>query len=152
MTKFLVTKELGRLARWLRILGYDTVYFSAEKKKGLAIKSLKEDRIILTRDTRFSKYAGFRTVHVKSDDFKKQIKRIIKLLRLKIKQGELFSRCIMCNQGLKLAKKELIKKKVPEFVYETQDEFYQCPKCKRVYWQGTHWGNMKQIVKILRKK
>ena len=148
--KFLVTKELGRLARWLRILGHDTVYFSAEKKKGLALKSLKEERIILTRDTRFSRYAGFRTIHVEGDNFKDQLNQVIKLLRLKIKEGELFSRCIMCNQELNPAKKESIKKKVPEFVYETQDEFYQCPKCKRVYWQGTHWGNMKQMVKMLK--
>jgi uncharacterized protein with PIN domain len=152
MRKFLVTKELGRLARWLRILGYDTVYFSADSKKGLALKSLKQDRIILTRDTRFSKYAGFRTVHVKSDDFKQQIRQVIKLLRLKVKQGELFSRCIICNQVLKPAKKESVKKRVPEFVYETQEEFYQCPKCKRVYWQGTHWGNMSKIVKMLGKR
>lgn len=148
MMKFLVTKELGRLARWLRILGYDTVYFEADNKKGLAIKSLKEDRIILTRDTGFSRYAGFKTVLIKSDYFKEQLKQAMKLLSLEIDEKALFSRCIMCNTQLETAKKESVKQKVPEFVYEMQEKFYQCPKCKRVYWQGTHWGNMKQIVKL----
>jgi len=145
--KFIVSHELGRLARWLRILGFDAAYFTSADRTKLTMLSLKEDRIILTRDTRLSRYAGYRTLRVDSDLFKEQVSQVLKGLNLEIDEDKLFTRCIVCNQELQETDKQEIKSKVPEYVFQTQESFKICPKCKRIYWQGTHWGNVRKVLK-----
>ncbi|MFH1406459.1 MAG: Mut7-C RNAse domain-containing protein [Candidatus Omnitrophota bacterium] len=148
--KFIVTKELGRLAKWLRILGYDVEYFDKDTKKGLVLESLKEERIILTRDTKLPRRAGYRTIHVHSDYFREQLKNTTKSLGISPKKDKLFSRCVVCNSELEQVEKENVKSLVPEYVYNTNEDFSRCKICKRVYWRGTHWGNMEEVVNLLR--
>jgi len=145
--KFVVLNELGRLVRWLRILGFDTAYFPKHDKATLAMISLKEDRVILTRDTRISKYGGYRTFRVDSDSYKEQVKQVIEGLNLKIDEDKLFTRCVVCNAEIEAIDKNEVKDKVPEYVFQTQEYFSKCPKCERIYWRGTHWGNTKKILK-----
>jgi len=144
--KFLTTKELGRLCKWLRILGYDCEYFTEDNLTSLTIKSLREDRVILTRNARLSERAGFKVLHVKSDLVKEQLKQVLEEVKLKIDRDEMFTRCTICNTLLEEIRKEEAEDKVPPFVYKTQKDFVRCPVCGRVYWHGTHWGNVTEYV------
>lgn len=144
--KFILSKELGRLSKWLRILGYDTVYFSQENPSSLLIEALRDDRIILTRNQRLSKTTGVKTLLVKSERLKEQIGQVLEELKIKLDSEIMFSRCIICNVELEDIDKAKVKDKVPEYVFKTQGEFITCPKCQRIYWQGTHWGNVQKTL------
>lgn len=147
--KFILTKELGRLARWMRIFGFDSAYFNSSKISALKIIALKEDRVILTRSHWLQKEKYIRTIMLESEDLVEQLRQIINKLGLEIDESTMFSRCIVCNAPLEQIPKEKIKDKVPEDVYNTQNVFNSCPKCRRVYWQGTHWGNVKEVLKSI---
>lgn len=144
--KFILTKELGRLAKWLRILGFDTVYFNQDNLSSLIIQALRDERIILTRNQRLARPSGVKIVLIKAEKIKDQIAEILKELHIRPESEKMFSRCIICNEELVEIEKEKIKDKVPEYVFKTQEDFITCPKCKRIYWQGTHWGN---VIKTL---
>lgn len=147
--KFIAAKELGRLAKWLRIMGYDVVYFDKGEKRELIIKSLREERIILTRDSRMSKYSGVRLIHINTDFVEEQIKQILTELNIKPEEEKLFSRCVICNEPLAGIEKKDVKDKVAPYVYETQEHFMKCQKCERIYWQGTHWASAKRLLSEL---
>ena len=144
--KFILTKELGRLATWLRILGYDSSFYRQDNLSTLVITALREERAILTRNSRISRFPGPRIVKIKSDFVAQQIKQVIVELKLKPKQKDMFTRCVICNIGLEEIGKSRVKNKVPEYVYQTQKDFVVCPQCKKVYWQGTHWGNAREYL------
>ena len=146
MVKFITTKELGRLCKWLRIMGFDTSYFSGDEKRELVIESLRENRIILTRDSKMSVYSGIRMLHIKSDFVEEQVKQVITELKIKSEKNKFFTICVICNTMLKKIKKSSVEKKVPPYVYETQNNFMICPVCDKIYWQGTHWTNVGEFV------
>jgi hypothetical protein len=148
--KFIATKELGRLAKWLRTLGFDTQYYRQDNRSSLIINALRDDRIILTRLTRFPETHGLKILHIKSDFVKKQISQAIIELDVKLDKENMFSRCTLCNQTVVPIEKEKIKEKVPEYVYETQEHFSICSVCGRVYWQGSHWGNVNEVLASIR--
>lgn len=136
--KFIVTAELGKLATWLRILGFDTVL--EKEKPALVMRSLKEDRMILTRDTRMKRFAGVGIIHVASDFLEDQIDQVLKSYDITVDRKALFRRCAICNEMLEAAPKDSVKDEVPAYVFETQDAFTRCPRCRRIYWRGTHWA------------
>ena len=80
--KFIVTHELGRLAKWLRILGYDTIYHDKDDKSKLVITSLRDERIILTRDAKMSRFTGVRMLRIARDEVERQLEQVIKELNL----------------------------------------------------------------------
>lgn len=144
--RFITTKELGRLCKWLRIIGYDTSYFPEAERRELIIKSLREDRIILTRDSKMSVYSGIRMIHIESDFVEDQVKQVVNELGVKPDRDKFFTICVICNAPLEKAKKGDIKDKVPPYVYETQESFMKCDSCNRIYWQGTHWTLVGKFV------
>lgn len=144
--KFILTKELGRLAKWLRILGFDTEYFREEKISSLIITALRDNRIIITRNRRLSEKQPAKALYIKSEHIREQIEEVLKALNLRPDERAMFSRCTVCNVELRPMEKEKVKVKVPEYVFKTQNEFYTCLNCKRIYWQGTHWGNVKKTL------
>jgi hypothetical protein len=144
--KFILTKELGRLAKWLRILGFDTVYFNQDNLSSLIIQSLRDERIILTRNQRLPQARGLKIVLIKHEKIKDQVAEILRTLEIKPDLKMMFSRCILCNVELTEIAKEKVKDKVPEYVFKTQEDFITCPKCQRIYWQGTHWGNVQKTL------
>lgn len=75
---------------------------------------------------------------------------MLKVLNIAPNTDKMFTRCIVCNVELIPVNKEKIKEKVPEYVFTTQQNFIACPKCNRVYWQGTHWGNVQDILKEIK--
>ena len=144
--KFILTKELGRLAKWLRILGFDTEYFKQDNISSLIIEALRDERIILTRNHRLPQARGIKIVVIEAEKIKEQVVEILKVLKLKPSSEMMFSRCILCNEELADIDKDEVKDKVPGYVFQTQEDFITCPKCKRIYWQGTHWGNVQKIL------
>jgi uncharacterized protein with PIN domain len=147
--KFLLTREVGRLAKWLRILGFDARYESSENKSLVMLEALKEERIVVTRNQRFGRRHGGDIVFIKHDLLCDQLKELIAALGLKVNKTQLFSRCIICNEVLTGVDKSAVAKSVPAYVYETAQEFKQCMKCHRIYWKGTHWGNAEEILASL---
>jgi len=150
--KFLADCMLGRLAKWLRILGYDTIYLSSSKGRFPYLITRKEDRILLTRDThliRRSNIGGFLYIH--SDHWEEQLKEIILVLGLNLKPShKLFSRCSICNSLTSKADKINVQPFVPSYVFNNNNDFVYCSYCKKYYWKGTHWDKMnKKIVELL---
>ena len=145
--KFILSRELGRLAKWLRILGFDTAYFNQDNTSSLIIQALRDSRLIITRNHRLAGSCRLKTFLVKSEKLKDQLIEVLKGLKLGINSDMMFSRCIICNVGLEKIDKEKTKDKVPEYVFNTQDNFIACPECKRIYWSGTHWGNVAETLK-----
>ena len=145
--QFILTPELGRLAKWLRILGFDAVYFTQSNFSSLLIQALRDNRVILTRNARLvNKARAARLVQVKSDEVNGQLKQVLRELRLELDSKMMFTRCIICNIELNKIEKQQVKDKVPEYVFKTQDEFFICSCCQRIYWSGTHWGNASRIL------
>ncbi len=149
--KFIADKMLGRLATWLRICGFDTLYFMQNNTYQLILISLRDDRIILTRDTRLISKKGFKTFLVKSDKFIEQLEQVAGEFKLGIKESSLFTRCLLCNILLdRIKDKNTIKERVPQYVYDTQDEFAMCSVCGRIYWRGTHYEQVVEALKATR--
>ncbi|MGE5196916.1 MAG: Mut7-C RNAse domain-containing protein [Deltaproteobacteria bacterium] len=145
--RFILTRELGRLVRWLRILGYDTVYFNRDNTSALIIQALRDNRVILTRNHRAAASARAKTVLLQSENIKNQLLEILKELKPGINSDMMFTRCIICNAELIGIDKDKVRERVPEYVFNTQESFLTCPLCRRIYWQGTHWGNVRAVLK-----
>lgn len=137
--KFIITRELGKLAKWLRILGYDSVYCRDKDVAGIVIRALREKRVLLTRSAEFTKYKGIRTVVIKHDLADEQLEQVTEELGLVFTEGAIFHICVECNTPLEDIEKEKVQERVPEYVYKTQEEFKRCPKCDKIFWKGTHW-------------
>ncbi|MDP3732015.1 MAG: Mut7-C RNAse domain-containing protein [Candidatus Omnitrophota bacterium] len=148
--KFILTKELGRLVKWLRILGFDTVYYNQDNPSSLIIQALRDERMILTRNQRLPQGRGLKIVLIKNEKIKNQVEEILKTLKIRLDSEAMFSRCILCNEGLVEIAKDKLKDKVPEYVFKTQEVFLTCPECKRIYWQGTHWGNVQKTLEEIK--
>jgi hypothetical protein len=129
---------VGKLARWLRILGYDTTYLPQLSPAGVMREARRQGRIILTRDTRILRQKDVPPlVFIHSDRFREQLKEVVDALHLD-PLGLLFTRCAECNQVLQEVAKGEARESVPEYVWQTQNEFRRCPGCHRIYWGATH--------------
>lgn len=146
--KFIAMGELGRLSKWLRILGFDVVL--EKDKRAVVIKSLREDRVILTRDSKMSRFTGVRMLKIQSDFVREQIEQVMRELGLKINREKLFMTCVICNENLEKVDKDSIKNEVPKYVFENQSSFIRCPKCRKAYWQGTHWALVNKFLDKLK--
>lgn len=144
--KFLVDFMCGRLAKWLRICGFDAEYWRLADRDGLLLKSLQEKRLILTRDKRLSKEKAWALFVIESDKLEEQLKQVAAGFNLKINEESLFTRCTVCNAEIQPIEKESVRSMVPPFIYQTHSEFSICPVCKRIYWEGTHWEQMSKKV------
>ncbi len=138
--KFLADNMLGRLATWLRLLGYDTAYQHDATDAELARRARVEQRILLTRDVELTRRRGVRAVLIESEQVEDQVRQIFHVLNLTAQEA--FSRCAECNGLLEEASKESVRGQVPPYVFHTQERFRRCPHCARVYWRGTHWAHI----------
>jgi uncharacterized protein len=137
--KFLADSSLGRLSKWLRILGYDTVYWRGEADRAFLRIAEREGRAVLTRrkDVLARQHPGL-VVFVENDRVEDQLVEILGKLDLKPEPENLFTQCLRCNESLKAAKPEEVQSLVPDYVFRTQREFRVCPACGGVFWPGTH--------------
>ena len=137
--RFIADHMVGKLAKWLRIMGYDTAYDRELSDSELVQKAVDEDRIILTRDTRLiQRKLASNHVFIQSDHLMDQIRQLMTELNLEVNVERLFTRCLVCNAQLNRIEKEEVKDRVPPYVYQTQESFAHCPHCDRIYWRGTH--------------
>jgi uncharacterized protein with PIN domain len=136
--RFLADRMLGRLAKWLRILGYDTAYLPQLSPAGVMREGRRQSRVVLTRDTRLLRQKDAPPfVFVRSDHFREQLKQLADTLHLDPLHA-LFTRCVACNQALEGVAKGEVRDRVPEYVWQTQNGFRRCPQCHRLYWGATH--------------
>ena len=142
--KLLLDGMLGRLAKWLRILGYDTAYLPDLDDNHLVRLARAEGRILVTSDRELARRRGLACLLIESDDLEEQLQQVISDLKLETAQP--FSRCPVCNTPLQDVEKRLVKDRVPPYVFQTQEQFSLCPQCDRIYWRGTHWANIRSQV------
>jgi hypothetical protein len=136
---------LGRLARWLRILGYDTAYEKVIPDDVLIERSLREDRRLLTRDGRLAQRKILRGRHtlIVSDDLDGQLRQLRQDLKIELEANHQRGyRCADCNVVLTSLAHDQAVPLVPPFVAQQYREFLQCPHCRRVFWPGTHWQDL----------
>jgi len=150
--RFIADMMLGRLARWLRLYGYDTLYGVEDDDEILRV-ALAENRVLLTRDHALAKRAeklGIESILLNSNSLGGQVEE---LRRFGVEFRELFpakARCPKCNGPIRPVSKGEVKGRVPESVYERYDEFYVCQNCGQVYWPGRQWREMLKIDRKLR--
>ncbi len=137
--KLLCDHMLGSLARWLRFMGYDTAYPEPGPDRALIERARAEGRILLTRDKELAGRVP-ESVAIRSDILEEQISEVAATLRLHLIDP--LSRCSLCNERLVPVPVETVQGLVPEGVRSRHQEFWQCPSCRRVYWQGSHWDKM----------
>jgi uncharacterized protein len=138
--KFLADNMLGRLATWLRLLGYDTAYLPEADDHELARVARAEDRILLTRDVELTRRRGVRHLLIESEQVNAQLRQVFHTLHLSTRDA--FSRCAACNIALEGVNKEPVREQVPPYVFQTQTRFLRCRRCGKVYWRGTHWARI----------
>lgn len=145
---FLCDQNLGKLARWLRMMGFDAQYlkfWNDEKIK----EAIAAGRIFLTRKRSLSNKPG--VVLMESDHLEEQIAALDNLLDLGEKIQPL-SRCSICNLPLIYAKRGDVEEQVPEYVFATKNEFARCPGCSRIYWRGTHSERFLERMRLIVQK
>ncbi len=148
--KFIADVMLGKLARWLRLLGYNTIYEPKSSLKELIKIANEENRIFLTRSKRIVEENNIKNFYiVKSEKFKEQLAEVIKNLNLD-PETNLFSRCSICNTEIVEVDKSSIAELIPQKVAESFDEFYKCPNCGKIYWSGSHTVRITKILKELK--
>ncbi len=142
---FAVDQMLGSLAKWLRMLGYDTIYDKTMDDKQIAAAARADNRFILTRDKELSKEPG--ALLIESEELEAQLTAVREKFGLKFSEDTI--RCTQCNGALVSLPKEEAKGSVPEGAFASNDKFWKCGGCGKVYWRGSHWlGIMERFRKL----
>jgi uncharacterized protein len=146
--KFAADIMLGRLAKWLRIVGEDVIYGRHLTGYGLIRAARLENRLILTRDRSLKNKQPPPLLYLQSDHYREQLEQVIRDCGLAVGK-RLFTRCIRCNTVLQSRTRESVEKSVPPYVFSTQENFFWCTTCRRIYWPATHHQNMIDELKKL---
>ena len=144
---------MGKLVKWLRMMGYDTLFFDRGDDSHMVATALAEGRVILTRDTEIAKRRVVTTgrlevILIQSDKVEQQMRQVVEALGLDC-QFRPFTLCLECNQPLIERDKQEVKDLVPPYVFQSQDQYMECPACPRIYWKGTHWAAMTRKLEKL---
>ena len=135
---FIVDRSLGTLAKWLRILGFDTIY-EPEVSANEFYAQTEGPRILLTRSkTIQKKWGSSEHVFISSNLLIEQLRQVVNQVGLNRDDIRPFSKCIHCNLPIDKIDKNGVYGLVPDYIWETHDAFNQCNQCKRVYWSGSH--------------
>ena len=147
--KFIADTMLGKLSKWLRILGFDTLYYHNKEDDKLLELALSENRLILTRKTSLKEREDIKhqLLFIINNDPLKQLKEVLQHYNLTIDAHNIFTLCLICNRKLAAFPAELAKDRVPEYVATTEKTFFICPHCNKVFWRGTHYKNMLNRIK-----
>lgn len=147
---FFVDAMLGNIARKLRLLGYDSQYFSDIDDEKLIDSARKEKRIIISKDEELIKKAqklGMRSIHITKEEEIEEFLEIINSVNLKrIQINGNIARCPKCNSLTESVDKEIIKERIPLGVLKLNDKFWICKCCNQIYWEGTHIKNLQEFV------
>ena len=146
--RFVADVMLGRLAKWLRIAGFDVLYSNRFCDNELISLSNKENRILLSLDSRLLVRKSVKNfIFLEDPSLKEQIRQVLDFTHSTRFPAPL-SRCLSCNESLKDVPQESVRHQVPAYVYKTQSHFKSCPRCRKVYWSGTH---RKSVLNALEK-
>ena len=148
--KFIADRMLGKLAKQLRMLGYDTLYYRGEDAYSLIRLARQEGRVILTRNTKLlPRKPEDLILQMTEDNPFLQLNELIQKGKIEIDEEKLFSRCLLCNAFLDSISRKEVEGKVPDFIFHQHKEFFRCPQCQRIYWPGSHHENMQKKIKEL---
>jgi len=144
MIRFIADDHAGKLARWLRLLGYDTLHFSAIEDHALADLAARENRIVLTRDTTLARrFPAIEVFRLEDEEPFRQLAAVIRRFDLDC-GSHTFTRCMMCNASLEEVDKESCRDEVPLQAFACCHHFARCTGCRKLYWDGTHYLRMKE--------
>jgi len=147
--KFLVDSMLGKLARWLRMLGCDVIYDVKLNDSELLESAKKENRVLLTKDLELFKRAtirGINTSFVEGETESERLAEVAKRYKVTLEINMDKAHCPICNTKLELTPKQKLSNELEKNTYTYYDKFWKCPRCGQIYWQGAHW---KQISNTL---
>ncbi len=149
---FVADCMLGRLARWLRILGFDVLYFPRIEDAALLGIARREGRVLLTRDWGlFERTGGHPALLVASGKWEDQVVQVLETFGLKDRIAP-HSRCLGCNAPLKAVPKERAGNLAAPFVVERAGALALCPACGRVFWKGSHADDMDDRIRGIMKR
>jgi len=150
--RFVLDVHLGKLARWLRLLGFDAAYRNDHGDNAIIRLSLAESRIILTRDRGLLKHAAVTHGYwVRTTAPRRQLDEIVRVFDLRGSMRP-FTRCLLCNGKLLPVAKDAVLDRLPPRVRAHCETFAQCEECAKVYWAGTHYERLRQLVEELERE
>ncbi|UCD39570.1 MAG: Mut7-C RNAse domain-containing protein [Candidatus Bathyarchaeota archaeon] len=153
-TRFLTDGMLGKLTRWLRMLGQDVEYTTAMADETLILEAKKTSRILLTRDIQLFQRAmtrGAEALLIEGMDEAENLADLATRFKFKLQINLKTSRCSKCNTQIRSVRKDRIIDRIPEKTSTYYNEFWECPNCKQVYWQGAHWKRIEKTLRDARK-
>lgn len=153
MLKFVADGMLGRLTRWLRMLGHDVKYSTTLDDSQLIAVARREKRVLLTRDLELYKQAtakGIEAFYFQGLTGEEKLAEVAKRFNIRMEMDLAVSRCPKCNAKLKQTTKGKVQGKIEESTLLHYDEFWKCPKCGQIYWQGSHWDGIRRTLESVK--
>ncbi|HMA62895.1 MAG TPA: Mut7-C RNAse domain-containing protein [bacterium] len=148
--KFIIDKMLGKSAKYLRMLGYDTIYPPPKVQQELINQAVQENRYIITRSSKlYQNDSQAKILLLSSNDFTTRFQKIAEELNIQIDDDKIFSRCLQCNFPLQNINKSKIKARLPQKVKSNFHHFTFCPNCDKIYWRGGHTERMLNKIKLI---
>ncbi|MCS7120308.1 MAG: Mut7-C RNAse domain-containing protein [Nitrososphaerota archaeon] len=147
--KFLADGMLGKLSRWLRMLGCDVEYYNNLDDEELIQTAAREGRILITRDAELHRRAsilGLQSYLLKGQNEVERLAEVARRFGIKLEIDVDRSRCPKCNILLRSVKKEEIIDRIPDSTSRFYNNFWICPNCGQIYWQGSHWSKIKNTL------
>jgi uncharacterized protein with PIN domain len=147
--KFLADGMLGKLTRWLRMLGHNVKYSNKLDDAQLVTIAKKERRILLTRDLELYQQAiakGVDAFYLEGKNEAERLAQLAKRFKIQLDIDMVTSRCPKCNTRVKPISKERVAVRVEDNTFSCYNEFWECPKCGQIYWQGAHWTRIRKTL------
>lgn len=145
--KFICDLTVQKLGRLLILCGYDAKIIKTHKPiKELSEESAKENRILITRNTRIKNYDIEYVLLIEQKPYE-QFKRLVKKLNLELNEEKFFTRCSVCNLALEKTNKSEVLDKIPELTSRNTEIFFVCPKCKKIYWKQSHYDMFREKIR-----
>jgi uncharacterized protein with PIN domain len=143
----------GKLARFLRMLGYDTLYRKAESVEEMLSESKQNNRLVVSGSGKIISICNkqqIESIYISSNDISEQLKEIKEGLQIIINFPPKEMRCSLCNGHLSSKNKSDIIDRIPEGTSKRYEEFWECDSCSQIFWLGSHWEDIKRIIQKLR--
>ncbi|MBX5327890.1 MAG: Mut7-C RNAse domain-containing protein [Candidatus Bathyarchaeota archaeon] len=152
--KFIVDGMLGKLTRWLRMLGHNVKYSNKLDDAKLITIAKKERRILLTRDLELYQQAiakGLDAFYLEGTTEAERLAFLARRFKIELEINMEKSRCPKCNTRVKPIPKEKVINKIEKNTFSNYNEFWECPKCEKIYWQGAHWARIRNTLDTAKK-
>jgi len=142
---FLADSMLKKLAKYLRALGYDTVFHQSAKDKALLQQAMTQNRVLLTRDKAlYNQLPETYGYYLESQHTERQLLQLAEVYCISLRETDFLTRCLECNTIVEEIPKPSVKNRVPQRVYEYHDGYKFCPFCKQIFWQGGHVERLRE--------